>query len=183
MMSWWGTLNALRFGRANMDITNTPSRVELAVSPLRADIHATPGAVTGQAETKNPVTAPDKADTTRATRHHDQAAPDAAQTARAVKPLDMFQVGDNDDIPPPPAPPRPPLAMLAMASPDPVAIAEVPDAADDAPLPGTSAVNDANGPDTAPAEDAKPPQQPATAPEYYQSGAPAPVNRTVDIRR
>lgn len=30
-----------------------------------------------------------------------------------IAPLDMFQVGDNDDIPVPPDPPRDPIAMVA----------------------------------------------------------------------
>lgn len=177
-----------------MDITNTPSRVELAVPPARTDIRANTGEVTGQAETRNPVTAPDKADTTRATRHHDPASQEWAQTARSVQPLDVFQVGDNDDIPPPPEPPRHPLAMLAMAPPDAAAGLEGTPPMDAADLPIDTASDVASGepqgkaPDPKHGEDivAKPAAEPAgptaAAMDFYQSGAPKPVNRTVDIR-
>ncbi|MEJ6389036.1 hypothetical protein [Gymnodinialimonas ulvae] len=176
-----------------MDITNTPSRVELAVSPARADIRTNAGSMTGRAETKNPVTATDKTESTGAARQHETASQNPGQSARAVKPLDVFQVGDNDDIPPPPEPPRHPLAMLAMAPPDPATEGDILEVDSDADAAARQADATIEGPDGATGDtqtsqtkvqpSPPAPDPAAAAPEFYQSGAPEPINRTVDIRR
>ncbi|ABD55614.1 hypothetical protein [Jannaschia sp. CCS1] len=55
-----------------------------------------------------------------------------------IAPLDLFQVGDNDDVPLPPNPPRDPIAMvtpLDFTDDQPVTEVEVEGPAQDAPAP------------------------------------------------
>ncbi len=147
-----------------MDITNTPPRPELAVAQPPAEARLKPGDVTGRAETANPVIAADKAN-----------GPDPA-SERAIKPLDVFQVGDNDDLPVPPDPPRQALAMVAW---------DIPEPADEA-----SPTEDQESDPREPAGAANPPDADQTAPDTalseaspYKSGTPNPISPTVDIRR
>lgn len=155
-----------------MDVTNTPPRVELSVSPARAEIREATGDMTGRAETKNPVTETEAI-----------ASPVAAQRD-GIEPLDLFQVGDNDDIPLPPEPPRPPLALLAL---DPIEIPAAEPSQADLVETDLVAEGSAGAPPDQPDETSKtenPPGMPNAATiEAYQSASPEPVERTVDIRR
>ena len=149
-----------------MDVTSTPPRVEISVSPARMDMRETTGTMTGRSETKTPVT-------------ETGAAADVQR--RGVEPLDLFQVGDNDDIPVPPEPPRPPLALLAL---DPADIA--PEEPEDAEPDRNSEPDQVTGPavtDAAEAQAEDATGRPAVPTEAYQAASTDPVERTVDIRR
>lgn len=155
-----------------MDVTNTPPRVELSVSPARAEIREATGDMTGRAETKNPVTEADAI-----------ASPVAAQRD-GIEPLDLFQVGDNDDIPLPPEPPRPPLALLAL---DPIDVpaAEPSEAgpAETVPVDEVSERTPTDQPNETRTTEITSGAPNAATIEAYQSAPPELVEPTVDIRR
>ncbi len=138
-----------------MDITNAPPRVEIAVPLAPKEARLPDQAMTGRPETANPVTAAAKTG-------------DPSAVARqGPEPLDVFQVGDNDDLPVPPDPPRQSLAMVAVAQLEPSE--PDPEAEEPSDIPQQVA--------------AAPTRDPALAAEPYQSGTAEPVNPTVDIRR
>ncbi|WP_224815252.1 hypothetical protein [Hasllibacter sp. MH4015] len=131
-----------------MDITTTPPRVELAVQPTQAETRLAAHAVTGRPETANPVTAPDRP------------SHPAPIKGLGIPPLDMYQVGDNDDIPLPPEPPRQSVAMVRVDPPAGDARPDAPEAAPD------RSDNRAD-----------------PSPRPYASAVAEPENPTVDIRR
>ncbi|MEX3014919.1 hypothetical protein [Gymnodinialimonas hymeniacidonis] len=144
-----------------MDITNTPARPELTVPQAPTEARLKPGDVTGRPETANPVTA---AEQSRAS---------TAANAQPIKPLDVFQVGDNDDLPVPPDPPRQSLAMVPLDLPEPANVpSEEAEPTSEAPTAMDETGTEPNSPDTS-----RPEESP------YTSGAPNPSSPTVDIRR
>ncbi|MBF9043907.1 hypothetical protein HKCCE4037_11255 [Rhodobacterales bacterium HKCCE4037] len=143
-----------------MDISSIPARVELSVPHAPIESRMKVAANTGRPETANPVTAVD--------------APEAPAPAKRqeLKPLDVFQVGDNDDVPVPPEPPRRSLALVAV---------EVPEAT---PEESPQVQAEAEGDTPAPTE--SPPEETMTnrpAPEPYGESPSERASRTLDIRR
>ena len=147
-----------------MDISTIPARAELAVPNavtvprLKAATH------TGRPETANPVTAPDRAEAA------------AQPQAQSIKPLDVFQVGDNDDVPVPPEPPRQSLALVAFELPEPSETDEA--VGETQPADGSKQAVDT--PEMSPTD--RPAQQAQAPSAPYQSPSPE-RSPTVDIRR
>ncbi len=86
-----------------MDFSNVPLRVELAVQPTAPQDRLPKRAVSAAPETALPVLA--------------VAPPRLPGPIKGlgIAPLDLFQVGDNDEIPPPPEPPRKAAALMVIA--------------------------------------------------------------------
>ncbi|HID68177.1 MAG TPA: hypothetical protein EYP31_07970 [Roseibacterium sp.] len=124
-----------------MDFSILPQRVELAVPPDNGTFRLPSETHSGKPETARPVLAAEKVDKSSLSIRED------------FRPLDTYEVGDNDHVPVPPEPPRE-ADVLAI-------IADAPEAADlDEP------------PDTAEA-----------LPHLLRAIDDGPANPTVDIRR
>ncbi len=140
-----------------MDIMTTPPRADVSTQTSQPAARVAQDAVSVRPETSRPVMGASEADKPTPGRSSE------------FQPLDVVQVGDNDDIPVPPEPPRE-SAVLAI-----IAAAQEPD---DGPGAEADAKAEEKGSDAA-----APADSPTTAiPALLKDIEDGPVNPTVDIR-
>lgn len=118
-----------------MDYAYLPPRMDPAALSGNAALRLAPDAMSSKAETARPVVAVERS------------IQSSASKSGGFKPLDTFEVGDNDDIPVPPDPPRKARLQTIINSLPP---SETPDV--DAPNSGAPSVDHPDA--TAPALDA-----------------------------
>lgn len=92
-----------------MEIPNLPPRMELAVQPTQREARLPPQGSSASPDTLRPVLA---AEVPRLP---------APIKGLGIAPLDLFQVGDNDETPPPPEPPRRSVMLAVQPALPPVA--------------------------------------------------------------
>ncbi len=138
-----------------MDIMTTPPRADVSTQTSQPAARVAQDAVSVRPETSRPVMGASEADKPTPGRSSE------------FQPLDVVQVGDNDDIPVPPEPPRE-SAVLAI-----IAAAQEPDDS-----PGAAAEAEDKGSDAAAPADSPT----AAIPALLKDIEDGPVNPTVDIR-